>query len=355
MVAGSAAAATGSFLLSPSAIPMAHAFTQNEQLPTLAPAGWNGTPVDRQNRFVNHEYPFWPQLGQLLKWQWSANPQKQEKKEETWRLQPAAQSEWLHDGRDCIVWLGHNTFFFRLGDVTLLTDPVLGDVSFFLPRAVPFPVAPSHLTGIDYLLLSHDHRDHCDQPSLQRMAELNPQAQYLTGLNMAPLLGQLSKAPVRVQEAGWYQQYNTEQAGLSVYFLPSRHWSRRGLSDTNERLWGAYVIQGAGKTIYFSGDTGYGSHFKEAAGLFPKIDYCLMGVGAYKPEWFMHSSHMSPASAVLASDELKATHLIPMHYGTFDLSDEPLSDPYFSLLRMREEGAFRAQLHLPSPGEAIYL
>ncbi|MBV9242876.1 MAG: Zn-dependent hydrolase, partial [Acidobacteria bacterium] len=112
-----------------------------------------------------------------------------------------------------------------------------------------------------------------------------------------------------------------------------RHWSRRSLLDTNWRLWGSYIVQVNDKTVYFGGDSAYSETFKDIGELFPKIDYFIVGVGAYEPRWFMEQIHKSPEEAVQGFVDAKAGVLIPMHYGTFDLSDEPYGDP---LRRVRE-------------------
>lgn len=330
-------------------------YTSNPNLKTiLPPAQWQGTPLDARGCFVNHEYPFEPKFNEVWKWQRQTNPQKAQKKQDTWRLQPSREQDWLTNGKDCIIWLGHSTFFIRLNGVTLLTDPIFGSPSFLMKRQVDFPIEPKLLQYLDFILLSHDHRDHLDQPSLQLLAKQHPNTQYLTGLKMVELVQKFTGSK-HIQTAGWYQQYHIENAPIEVYFLPARHWSRRGLYDTNQRLWGAFVIKSNETTIYFSADTGYGSHLREVSDIFPKLDYCIMGVGAYKPEWFMGPSHISPIDAVKAFHEMNAKHLIPMHYGTFDLSDEPLSEPPFILKQLEKEGKIKGKLHLPQPGEAIYM
>ncbi|MFM8588410.1 MAG: MBL fold metallo-hydrolase [Bacteroidota bacterium] len=126
-------------------------------------------------------------------------------------------------------------------------------------------------------------------------------------------------------------QITTDSSKVKIYFLPARHWSKRGLFDTNQRLWGSFIIQTLNRTIYFSGDTGYGSHFKEIGSLFKDINIAIMGIGAYEPEWFMSPNHISPKDALRAASEMSAKTFIPMHYGTFDLSDEPLFEPINSL------------------------
>jgi L-ascorbate metabolism protein UlaG (beta-lactamase superfamily) len=157
----------------------------------------------------------------------------------------------------------------------------------------------------------------------------------------------------KVQTAGWYQQFNTDSQMVKISFLPARHWSRRGLSDTNRHLWGSFVVEAGGKKIFFSGDTGYGNHFKQVGSLFNGIDICIIGVGAYKPEWFMSPNHISPSDAVKAANEMNAKICIPMHYGTFDLSDEPMGEPEKILLKEKEEARLDAELHLLPVGKNL--
>lgn len=131
----------------------------------------------------------------------------------------------------------------------------------------------------------------------------------------------------QIQEAGWYQQYNTT-SDIAIDYLPSQHWSRRWLTDTNVHLWGSFMIQNKtnNKTIYFAGDSGYGQHFLDIGNEY-NIDIAMIGIGAYEPQWFMQSAHTGPTDAYRAFTDLKAKYWIPMHYGTFDLSDEPIFYP----------------------------
>ncbi|WP_223233356.1 MBL fold metallo-hydrolase [Chitinophaga sp. CF418] len=314
------------------------------------PFDWKGTPVDENGRFVNHEFPHIYSFTEFLKWRFQRNPQKAEKEADTWHPEVVHNDEFLHAGRDCIVWLGHASFFIRLAGVNILIDPVFYDIVFF-KRHTPFPIDPAKLKGLDYILVSHNHLDHCDKRSLRLLAENNPQAIYLTGLRMEGLLKKLTGSE-QVQTAGWYQQYHTD-ARIKVFFLPARHWSKRGLRDVNSQLWGAFVIQGGGKTIYFASDSGYGSHFTDVGRIFPVIDYCIVGIGAYKPAFFMAQSHISPQDAVKAANEMHARVMIPMHYGTFDLADEPRSDPFNALKGLEKQGAIQGHLELLKVGEEL--
>jgi L-ascorbate metabolism protein UlaG (beta-lactamase superfamily) len=176
-------------------------------------------------------------------------------------------------------------------------------------------------------LLSHDHRDHADEDSIRAIAEKFPQARFYGGLRMEELLKDWITPTNEVQTAGWFQQFDLPDDALKITFLPVRHWCKRGIFDTNHILWGGYVIEGAGKTIYFSGDSGFGSHYRETAASFPQIDYFLIGIGAYKPRWMMEENHNSPEEAVRAFTEANGKTLVPMHYGRFDMADEPPSEP----------------------------
>ncbi|HMJ08472.1 MAG TPA: MBL fold metallo-hydrolase, partial [Pyrinomonadaceae bacterium] len=143
-----------------------------------------------------------------------------------------------------------------------------------------------------------------------------------------------------VQTAGWFQEYDLPPGAPKIYFVPVRHWARRGLFDMNKRLWGGFVLKGRNASIYFGGDSGYGRHYKEVAELFPKIDYFIVGIGAFEPRWFMEPNHNSPADALRAFVDSGAETMIPMHFGTFDLSDEPPGEP----LRQLREAAMQTGL-----------
>ncbi len=305
-------------------------YVRNENLPTIK-TDWKGTPVDAKGRFVNYEFPFLPKMTDLLKWQMSANPQKEEKQTDAERLKVLDPSEFLDSERDGILWLGHAAFFIRLNGKNILLDPVFGKPP-FVKTFVDVPSPFEKIRKVDYVLLSHDHRDYADEETIKQIANKFPDARIYAGLRMNELLKDW--IPNETQTAGWFQQFKLSDENVKIYFLPARHWCRRGLFDTNEKLWGSYVVRGAGKTIYFSGDSGYGAHYKEAAELFPEIDYFLVGIGAYKPRWFMEPNHNSPDDAMQAFVDAKAKFLVPMHFGRFDLSDEPPSEP-LKLLRER--------------------
>jgi L-ascorbate metabolism protein UlaG (beta-lactamase superfamily) len=289
--------------------------------------GWPGTPVDQKDRFMNDEYPFLPRGLDLIKWKAGGNSLKAEKENDTGRLEVKDPREFLESDSDGIMWLGHASFYIRLNGRGIVTDPVFGDPT-LLRRFVPVTSPLDDIKRVDYVLLSHDHRDHMDEATLRAIAAKFPDAKFLAGLRSEDVLSEWKTASNPVRTAGWFESFGElGTADLKIYFLPVRHWSRRGLFDTNWRLWGGYVIQTPETTIYFGGDSGYGRHYKETGELFPKIDYFLIGIGAYEPRWFMEPNHNNPSDAMKAFIDSGARNLIPMHYGTFDLSDEPPSQP----------------------------
>ncbi len=294
----------------------------NKELQTIKP-GWKGN-LRIDGEFVNTDKKD-KQVTPIEIFKWkvlSKNPQDDEKKAENYKLELIKGDEWVNSSEDVIVWLGHASFFIRLGGTTLITDPVYYDMS-FIKRHVGIPCEVEKIRGIDYLLLSHGHRDHFDKKTINKLINVNPEIEALVPLNNTSYL---QKKGVKFQEAGWYQKYKTKN-GLEVYLLPAKHWNRRGLLDFNQTLWGSFIIKYKDKVIYFAGDTSMGDHFEDIAGLFPEIDYCLLPVGAYKPESIMKDAHLSPWEAYEAFKTMHALTFIPMHFGTYDLADEPIGEP----------------------------
>lgn len=331
----------------------------NPTLPTILKEDsrgilWKGNPIDNKGRFLNIEFPFEPEFSQVLKWQLSSNHQKQEKILDIWRPTVHNSLDFLHTTSDCIVWLGHSCFYIRLNGITIITDPVFGAIP-FTKRYTPFPFSPDLLKNVNYLFISHDHRDHCHKESIQTIVKNNKGIRLLSGLGMDGIMNNWLKDYTHWsgEYAGWYQQFTSDTSKINMYFLPSRHWSRHGLFDTNKRLWGAFVISTSSCTIYMSGDTGYGSHFKDAGMLFPEPDIAIMGIGAYAPTWFMSPNHITPKDAIRGFHDMNAKTFIPMHYGTFDLSDEPISEPVSILQRMYNNGEINGTLRIPSIAEPI--
>lgn len=294
---------------------------RNELLDAVR-ANWAG---NRQldGKFVNlHRKP--PAIKSIAKWDVSFTKERSTINfGKGWQPKTVAFSGVHNMADNSFVWLGHNSFIFKIGGVVMMLDPVFGDIP-FVKRKSSMPIEGDKITEVDLLLISHDHYDHADKKSVKTLSQNNNHLQIVAGLGVGELVH--TWAPfVKVVEMGWYQIF--EYNGVKIVFLPCQHYGKRSVSDSAKRLWGAFLIEGNGVRIYYSGDTSYAAHFKEVQELFGQIDYAFMGIGAYKPRWFLERNHMSPIEAVKGAVDMGAKCVIPMHYGTFKLSREPIFDP----------------------------
>ena len=326
-------------------------FVSNHQLKTILP-GWKGTPMI-SGRFIDPGKRFSGSFMKFLRWQFSKKEKKQEKKNDTWRLKVHNGNDFLNTKDNCIVWLGHASFFIQINGVRIITDPIFGKISGIVPRYAELPCSTNEFTNIDYVLLSHAHRDHCDETSLKKLAAKN-NFTLLTSLETGKVVESWI-SELKYQEAGWFQQYNLSNENLKITYLPTQHWSNRLGWDTNRFLWGAFMIEADGLNIYFGGDSGYCSYPTEIGKIFPNIDIAIIGVGAYTPSFMMQDVHTNPQEAVQMFHDLKAKTMIPMHYGTFDLADEPLGEPYKLLSEMEKNKQINGTLRLLDVGELMKL
>ena len=322
-----------------------------------------GNPTDENDLFINMDTVGYEMatFSKVMKWQTSKNEYKLRKNNKTQGTEVVKDDSFLNSKEDMIVMLGHATVFIRLAGKQILIDPLLGNVPLpnvaFLSsskRFSEFPIDPQKLVNLDYILVSHAHYDHCDKGSLKLIQKQNSNAKVLTGLRMAALM-QSWMPKHQVQEAGWFQKYNIDEQ-IEIVFVPSCHWSNRGLNDANETLWGGFVIKSNSKTIYFSGDSGYGNgtHFKKIGELFLNIDIAIIGAGAFAPTWFMKYNHQEPADTIKAFQDCKAKRLIPFHFGTFDLSDEPINEPAIVLRQLQKENKIgMEELKIVKFGEVV--
>jgi len=173
----------------------------------------------------------------------------------------------------------------------------------------------------------------------------------LIPLNGSRLFSGKKLRKINRQEASWYQEYNISE-DIRIIFLPAKHWGRRGLNDFNKTLWGSFLIIANGMKIFFAGDTAYCEDlFKEIRQLFGDIDICLLPIGAYSPAFLMQREHTNPEEAVQAFSDLGGKLFIPMHYGTYDLSNEPLGEPIVRLRQRAIEKGVENQIKELSVGE----
>jgi L-ascorbate metabolism protein UlaG (beta-lactamase superfamily) len=323
----------------------------NPDLP-IVKDGWKGN-VSANGRFFNDTIIENLSMRDVLKWKLSRNPQRKEKKQDTFQLQTLPLVDFASK-ENKIVWLGHSSFIIVVDGIVLLTDPCF----FNLPpckRKALIPCSIKSLKPIDYLLISHDHRDHFDQKSAEHILTNNPNVTALIPLKASRLFDSKTLKKISKQEAGWYQEYKTGK-NIRIIFLPAKHWGRRGLNDFNRVLWGSFLIVSGNTKIFFAGDSAYDEHlFKEIRQLFGDIDVCMLPIGAYSPPFLMQKAHMNPEEAVQAFSDLGGRYLIPMHYGTYDLSDEPLSEPITRLHQYISTKGMEHQVKELSVGEKCWI
>jgi len=268
----------------------------------------------------------WPAgLLKLLRWKLTSRAARWPSWVEDPRVPPPLP---IQEGELSATFVGHATWLLRLGSVTVLTDPMWSErcspVSFAGPRRVRRPgLAFETLPRVDATLVSHGHYDHLDLPTLARIAEVH-RPPFVTPLGHAPLLARHDIGPVH--ELDWWQTWQGPR-GLRVTLVPARHFSARTFFDRNRALWGGFVLEREGRRIYFAGDSGYGPHFSEIAKRLGPFDLALLPIGAYAPRWFMRPVHMDPDEAICAHADLGSPATLAMHWGTFQLTDEPIDEP----------------------------
>lgn len=227
-----------------------------------------------------------------------------------------------------VTWIGHSTLLIQMGKVSFLTDPIWSDRPSPIPLVGPSRFVKPGLTihdlpTIDFVVISHNHYDHLDLPSLRALEERNPDATFFVPLGNADLLRR--QGITHVQELDWKQSVTLK--GVTVHCLPAQHWSKRGLRDDNKALWASWAVIGTDRRFYFAGDTGYFQGFKSMGNYLGPFDLAAVPIGAYSPRVMMKDSHMNPEEAVTAAMDLRAKKAVAIHFGTFDLSDEPLAEP----------------------------
>lgn len=239
---------------------------------------------------------------------------------------PAVPWEPAAFDRDYAVsWIGHASFLVRMDGATFITDPIFSHrcspFSFMgPPRLVPPGVALPALPRLDFATLSHDHYDHTDRATIAALGARGVPFVVPTGMG-ALVRGFGAEA----RELGWWE--SVEVAGMRVHCVPAQHFSGRGLTDRNRRLWAGWVVEGPARRFYHAGDTGYFGGFAEIHERFGPMDLAAMPIGAYLPREMMRIVHVNPEEAVRAAVDLGTRRVLAMHFGTFDLADEPLDEP----------------------------
>jgi len=239
-----------------------------------------------------------------------------------------------------VTWVGHATVLLRVSGRSVLTDPQFSEraspVSFAGPRRVVPPVpALSELPHIDVVVISHNHYDHLDEDSVRRLAEQpGGSPRFYVPLGLEEWFAR--RGIHNVVEMDWWE--SASFAGLTIDFVPVQHWSKRTLTDTNQSLWGAWVIRHPELSFFFAGDSGYSKDFADIGAKFGGFDVAAIPIGAYAPRWFMQIMHLDPAEAIRVHRDVKARRSIAIHWGTFaNLTDESLYEPPLKLAEERQK------------------
>jgi len=276
-------------------------------------------------------------FGSLLRWwreRWRNPPPPDPPPSRFPLATPAVARPRAAADRCAATWVGHSTLLLQVGGLNVLTDPVwsprASPVSFAGPkRIVPAALPLEALPPIDLVLLSHNHYDHLDRTTVRRLAQAHPGARWVAPLGLAPTL------------RGWGVRQATEHDWWDVVPLaddvaaccvPAQHFSARGPTDRDATLWCGWTLRVGARCVLFAGDTALHPEFGRIAQRAGPFDLVLLPIGAYEPRWFMRAVHMNPDDALEAYQTLSAAQprppaLLPIHWGTFKLTDEPLDEP----------------------------
>lgn len=252
-----------------------------------------------------------------------------------------------------LIWFGHSAFLLQLEGKNILLDPMLGDVPAPHPLmggkryAKELPIKIAQLPSIDAIIISHDHYDHLDYGSIEQL-KAKTKAFYVP-LGVGAHFEAWGVAPELIHEMNWWDE--TQLGAINLAFTPSRHFSGRGLTDRSATLWGSWVIIGKEDTLYFSGDSGYGPHFKEIGEKYGPFDFAMMECGQYNEKWAQ--IHMMPEETAQAGLEIQAKTIMPIHWGAFTLALHDWNDP----AKRVTEAAAKLNLPIITPkiGESIWM
>jgi len=228
---------------------------------------------------------------------------------------------------DYIAWIGHATFLIKLGDTTIITDPVFsknaGPLIFGPKRYTEPALKLNEIPKTDLFLLTHNHYDHQDMSTIRRYPYKN--SKVLVPLKLGRYFTNYRFKDVN--EMDWYDEIKVND--LKITMLPAVHWSKRSLTDTNKTLWGNFLIEYDGKKIFFACDTGYGNIYKELGEKYGPIDLTMINIGAYdfRPMFDRSIYHTTPEEALNVARDLKSKKVLGTHWGTFVLSLEPIMEP----------------------------
>jgi N-acyl-phosphatidylethanolamine-hydrolysing phospholipase D len=287
---------------------------------------------DRRGRFRNP----WPDseppgLGKVLLWSWRRHTTERPRPDPDPSVFESTKPRFgsVTPGGLAVTWIGHSTLVIELDGATVLTDPMWGTHAAPIAlrafrRWVPPPVPLEGLPRIDAVVLSHGHYDHLDKPTVRAFAKLQPDAVWCVPLGHGHVVRRFGVR--RVFELDWWEECQVGFARIAA--SPARHFTARGPFDKNRALWCGFAIRSGARGVYFAGDTAFHPTFGEIGRRLGPFDVQILPVGAYDPRWFMHVVHMTPEESVAAFREMgAAAAMVPVHWGTFKLTDEPMDEP----------------------------
>ncbi len=261
---------------------------------------------------------------------------------------------WAHQPQSGLraTWLGHSTVLIEIDGLRVLTDPVWG------PRASPFrilgpkrfqpvPVPLRLMPPVDLVVVSHDHYDHLDYPTIRELARRH--VPFVTSLGVGAHLEGWGVLPELITELDWWESHTVPNTGLSVTAAPSQHFSGRSFKSRNTTLWSSLVLRSPRHAVFFSGDTGLTTEYQAIRERLGPFDLVMLEVGAFHPGW--GDMHLGPQNALKAWALLGGAAFLPVHWGTFNLAMHAWDQPAEALLQM--SAAANAKLLMPHLGEPI--
>jgi L-ascorbate metabolism protein UlaG (beta-lactamase superfamily) len=252
-----------------------------------------------------------------------------------------------------LIWFGHSAFLLQMDGKNILLDPMFGDVPAPHPLlgnsrySSTLPIEIEKLPHIDAIVISHDHYDHLDYGSIQKLKSKTNK--FYVPLGVGAHFQSWGIDSNDIVELDWWER--SQLGPIELVFTPSRHFSGRGLTDRNNTLWGSWVINGISDKIYFSGDSGYGPHFKEIGDKYGPFDFAMIECGQYDPKW--SQIHMMPEESAQAGKDVRAKQIMPIHWGAFSLALHPWTDPVERILKKSQE--LNINVITPQIGEFITL
>jgi L-ascorbate metabolism protein UlaG (beta-lactamase superfamily) len=289
-------------------------------------------------RFYNPDAPQVPGFLDGLRWKLTSRPEPSPSFIAD--VEPSIPPNRVDSSGMRVTLVNHSTVLLQQRSSNILTDPVWSErsspFSWIGPRRRREPgVSWDNLPLIDAVLVSHNHYDHMDLPTLRRLATRG-NSKFILPAGAGRLLR--SAKLESVHELDWGESLSLQN--FTVHCVPALHFSARGLFDRNKSLWCGYVIESRDRIVYFAGDTAFGPHFAQIREMFGSPHLALLPIGAYEPRWFMSPVHMGPDEAVRAHEILGAETSVAIHHGTFQLADDGLDTAKKELLARAPQDSF---------------